>query len=56
MRASLKSCWLVLLGAGSCAVGPDYEPPQIVINQPHQLPERFCLPVAVLIKQQVDLR
>jgi multidrug efflux system outer membrane protein len=29
----MKSCLAVLLGAGSCTVGPDYEPPQIVMPE-----------------------
>jgi hypothetical protein len=35
---------------------PGCYPPQIVINQRHQLPERLCLSLAVLIEQQADLR
>ena len=31
-------------------------PPQIVINQRHQFPERLRLSLAVLIEQQADLR
>jgi multidrug efflux system outer membrane protein len=33
MRTATKAWWVMLLGIGGCAVGPDYEPPQIVMPE-----------------------